>query len=308
MKDKVIAVVLTRNRKQLLSECISSLFSQSYKIDKLIIVDSASIDGTFEMVRDNFSKKKAIEYIRLVRNMGPAGGFNEGIKKAYELGADWIWLMDDDSEPDKNCLKEFMIAKDFLKKRGERIGFLASCVYNQKGRIMNLPKISTKLSETGEQIFPQYLDKGLVRIDNATFVSVLYSRDFVSRKGFPIKEMFIWGDDTEYSYRASSSYPCYLVGKSKAIHKKPLGRVPTIYDETEKKKIDMYFLHYRNNTYDLLNFESKQHSLPTIINWLFIKPLRCLLYPPYRLRKARAVLSGTIAGLFFKPKIEIPAN
>jgi len=307
MGEKVIAIVLTRNRKKLFGECLGGLLKQSRRPEMVFVVDNASEDGTDSFFKEKYSKNKNFRYIRLKKNIGPSGGFYVGIKEAYKEGADWFWLMDDDSEPMKDCLKELLIAKRFLEDKKEKIGFLASCVYSPMGNIMNLSKVSSRFSEiTEEQDYPQYLDKGLVKVENATFVSVLFSRDFISKKGYPIKEMFIWGDDTEYSYRASRDYPCYLVGKSKAIHKKSAGKLTTILTENRKEIIRLYYLYYRNNMYSLLRFESKMHLIRTFVNWITLKPLRCLLSPPYRFRKAAAVFFGTINGLFYNPKIEIP--
>jgi GT2 family glycosyltransferase len=307
MKEKIIAVVLTRNRKKLLLECLNGLLNQSRKPNKIIIIDNHSTDGTEDSLKKKYLKNKIIDYKRLVKNMGPSGGFNEGIKMAYEKKANWVWVMDDDSEPQKDCLQELINANLFLKKENEPIGFLASCVYSPQGNIMNLPKISNKISPiTGEPSSPQYLDKGLIKIENATFVSVFFSRDFIRKKGYPIKEMFIWGDDTEYTYRASKDHSCFLVGKSKSLHKKTNGKLTTILEENRKEIVKLYYLFFRNNMYAIVRYESKLYLIRTLANWLILKPLRCLISPPYGIRKARSVFFGTLAGLFFRPKIEVP--
>lgn len=44
--DKVIALVVTYNRKDLLIECLESLISQTYKIDKIVVINNCSTDGT----------------------------------------------------------------------------------------------------------------------------------------------------------------------------------------------------------------------------------------------------------------------
>ena len=48
---KVIAVVVTYNRKGLLKECLESILNQSLSAQKIIVVDNASTDGTAEMIR-----------------------------------------------------------------------------------------------------------------------------------------------------------------------------------------------------------------------------------------------------------------
>ena len=67
-------------------------------------MDNASTDGTQEMIKEKF-KTDVISFIRLDENVGPAGGYHEGVKAAYEYGTDWLWLMDDDVEPVPNALE-----------------------------------------------------------------------------------------------------------------------------------------------------------------------------------------------------------
>lgn len=45
--------------------------------------------------------QKTIFYFNTGRNLGGAGGFNFGVRKAYEAGYDYIWLMDDDTIVEK---------------------------------------------------------------------------------------------------------------------------------------------------------------------------------------------------------------
>ncbi|MFX5615039.1 glycosyltransferase, partial [Acinetobacter baumannii] len=77
-------------------ECLQSVLSQTRAPDHVLVVDNASTDGTGEMLKEEFPE---VEVLRLPENQGGAGGFHEGIKRAYEAGYDWIWLMDDDGLP-----------------------------------------------------------------------------------------------------------------------------------------------------------------------------------------------------------------
>ena len=74
--DKVIAVIVTYNRKELLKECIEEL-TKNQEID-FMIIDNASTDGTADMVKNYTSDK--LFYVNTGENLGGAGGFNFGIK------------------------------------------------------------------------------------------------------------------------------------------------------------------------------------------------------------------------------------
>ena len=134
-KETVCAVVVTYNRKELLIECLDGLLRQTRPIDAIYIIDNASTDNTPEFLKEkgfiqelppkNLTKswEKEFEiknltdgqpiklrYIRMHENTGGAGGFHEGVKRAYEKGYDWLWLMDDDAEPYENALQ---LLKDY---------------------------------------------------------------------------------------------------------------------------------------------------------------------------------------------------
>lgn len=104
--NRIAAVVTTYNRLPLLKENIESLLSQSFSKLDIIIVNNNSTDGTEEYVLSLNNDK--IKYYNTGANLGGAGGFAFGVKKALELGYDYAWLMDDDTIPDNTAL-EFLI-------------------------------------------------------------------------------------------------------------------------------------------------------------------------------------------------------
>ena len=87
---KVVSVVVTYNRKDLLEECIDAIKEQSYNLDKIIIIDNNSNDGTFEMLeKKGYTKNEKFLIKRLETNIGGSGGFYEGMKIAREMDMDY---------------------------------------------------------------------------------------------------------------------------------------------------------------------------------------------------------------------------
>ena len=123
-KEKVIAIVVTYNRKQLLKECVNALINQDYKNCDVLIVDNASTDGTREYIEEEMENNR-VHYVNTGSNLGGAGGFNYGMKEAYKLGCDFMWIMDDDCIVHKNSLTELINADKQLKGV---YGFLSSKV------------------------------------------------------------------------------------------------------------------------------------------------------------------------------------
>ena len=103
----VCAVVLTFNRKALLLECLRALLGQTRPVDRVIVVDNASSDGTTKLLRAEGLLER-VEYVRLERNLGGAGGFHRGMEEARRGDWDWIWVMDDDAEPRPDALERLL--------------------------------------------------------------------------------------------------------------------------------------------------------------------------------------------------------
>lgn len=239
---KVYAVIVTYNRLPMLKKCLDAVLNQTYKSLKVVVVDNASTDGTDSYVKS--LKNNRIIYVNTGKNSGGAGGFNRGIKEAYLKRAKWIWIMDDDVIPAPNALEEMMNALKVVNPN--KTSFLASCVYSPKGEAMNTPGVDLR-SKNGYPFWYEYLDKGLVKLNAATFVSILVNGDAVEKCGLPCSDFFIWGDDTEYTKRLYRNFGlAYLVGKSKVIHARANSKNLTIFNEDNANRISMYSYMIRN--------------------------------------------------------------
>ena len=61
-KEKIIAVVVTFNRKKLLAECLNALLAQSVNNLDILVIDNASTDGTKEYISNIVSKNENVIY------------------------------------------------------------------------------------------------------------------------------------------------------------------------------------------------------------------------------------------------------
>lgn len=93
----VNCVVVTYNRIELLKENITALKQQTYPLHKIFIIDNCSTDNTPDYLAQ--LNDPQIQNIRMTKNIGGAGGFNEGIKQAVLSRCEYVWVMDDDTIP-----------------------------------------------------------------------------------------------------------------------------------------------------------------------------------------------------------------
>jgi rhamnopyranosyl-N-acetylglucosaminyl-diphospho-decaprenol beta-1,3/1,4-galactofuranosyltransferase len=96
MTDSVYAVVVTHRRPDELAKSLDAVSAQSRSPDHLVVVDNDDDARVRDIVN---GQPIATTYIGSRRNLGGAGGFALGMLQALALGADWVWLADDDGRP-----------------------------------------------------------------------------------------------------------------------------------------------------------------------------------------------------------------
>lgn len=292
MDIKVCAVVVTYNRQDLLKECLNAILSQTYPVTKVLLVDNASTDGTHEMIDALYLSDSRMEYHALPKNIGGAGGFSAGMAMALKSAYDWIWIMDDDTIPDQTCLEKLLN----VSTKTDKISFLASSVYGIDGLPMNVPGAAlTALEKNGYGSFLRFLDSKMVQIESATFVSILVRYHAVKQVGIPCAFFFIWGDDVEYTLRLTNHYgPAYVVGDSKALHKRMGNANLSVYTETNERRIAFYRYSVRNSLIVAKEYFGKRKLF--FEECRKIKMLFCLAV--MRTEKKGAKIKAVLGGLF----------
>lgn len=291
--EKVAAVVVTYNRKKLLSENIGALLKQSYKDCVIIIIDNNSSDGTYELLKPLIDQGK-IKYYNTGKNLGGAGGFQYGIKIAAQSGYEYIWVMDDDCIPTETALEVLM---DYDKKLMGKYGFLSSKVL---WKDMSLCYMNIQRETVTRNL--KKLDNKLIQVSMASFVSLFIRTSVVKEVGLPIKAFFIWTDDWEYTRRISRKYPSYVVTDSVVVHKSASNIGANIYSDSYER-IARYNYLYRNDVY-LYKREGLKGILYEIVR-LSSHVVKVLLKAnDHKLERIKLIIAGTKNGFKFNPSIE----
>ncbi|NNC13074.1 glycosyltransferase family 2 protein [Planctomonas sp. JC2975] len=212
--EQVTAVVVAFNRLEKLKTVIASIEAQTRRPDRLIVVDNASSDGTGEYLATVQSSLE-LDVLTLSENTGGAGGFSAGMARAYNLGADYVWIMDDDCYPNPDALRILIDGqRDAVEKLGPEVPFSCSLVLYTDGNIceMNNPETTwdwARLIASGSRS---------VMVRSCSFVSVLFPRWVIEKHGLPYSEYFIWFDDHEYTLRVTRACPGVQVLDSTVVH------------------------------------------------------------------------------------------
>ena len=275
---KVCAVIVTFNRKILLMRTLTALYAQTRPIDTILIIDNASSDGTPELlVEQGFLAKDNLIYQRLDNNTGGAGGFYTGVKHAYEMGYDWLWLMDDDGYPTPTCLEKLLAYRTDFDFYGPLV--LSDDDKTALSFPITLPA-SNKIIRTKQQI-PTANSNAILSDVLIPFNGVLLDSNLVKKIGFPESMFFISDHDIEYTKRARQAGALIATLSDIEFYHPtaPDLGTPMFFGKMQfnntDSKIKLYCL-CRNNTFNLKKYHSPLHALMFMLKTLwfysFTKP------------------------------------
>ena len=210
--QRIVAVVVGWNRRDLLLQNLDGLAAQTHRPDAVVVIDNASTDDTAELA----SRHPVVtEVVTLPTNTGGAGGFAAGIARAVVAHqAQAVWIMDDDTVPTPTALEELQRAR--VRYPG-RVTVAASRADWRDGREhpMNLPR--ERLGTTATEREAARL-VGALPIRSASFVSILLDAEAIADHGLPQADYFLWNDDFEYTTRLLRSGVGLYVPASRVYH------------------------------------------------------------------------------------------
>ena len=247
MTESVCAVVVTHRRPDELTKSLDAVSAQTRAPDHLVVVDNDDDPRVRDIVQ---GQPIAATYLGSRRNLGGAGGFALGILHALAVGADWVWLADDDGRPQDS----------------EVLGTLLSCAANH-GLAAVSPMVCD-MADPKRLAFP--LRRGLVwrrqvsELRTGTedllpgiaslFNGALFRASTLEAVGVPDLRLFVRGDEVEMHRRLVRSglafgtclNAVYLHPHGSDEFKPILGgRMHTQYPDDASKR----FFTYRNRGY-----------------------------------------------------------
>ncbi len=274
-RRRVVAVVVTFNRLPLLQRLLDAL-SGVPELDEILVVDNASTDGTGEWLTGLAAGADGVHVRVLAENTGGAGGFHEGLGWAMERGADLAWLMDDDGMPEPDCLARLL--------RQEGVDFWGPAVLDEErpDRLVfpiRLPGGTRTVRDVGAAVAAA--TDGVIEGVVIPFNGVLVTRELVERIGLPRAELFVWGDDVEYLWRADRAGARVATVVDAHVRHPAVGELGTLmmFGRTTYNHSPSNLKHYcmaRNNTVNLRTYRGWPFVLmfwvKTVWFYLFTRP------------------------------------
>ena len=210
--NKAAMVVVTYKRQELLTGLFDSILQLTQAPWRIVVVDNENSADTRTMVEqfservtgrwgrtiiDGSGNQDRVVYLPQDHNGGGAGGFSAGVRKAYELGAKWFWVMDDDVAVEPEGL-------DLLAKWSERYQVVQGSRLDYDGGPFYWQYHFLTALGIPDPIAPgEFGPSGCRPMNTMCFEGGFFSRQVVEQIGLPDPRFFIYWDDTIYGYLAS---------------------------------------------------------------------------------------------------------
>ncbi len=219
MENKIITIIPTYNQKEAACEAIDSILNQTVKSAKLIVIDNASTDGTFNLLTQKYSSNRLMQLVQLPTNTGVVGGRNEGIKQASDY--DYLLFFDHDMVAEPTMLEELLKTAE----SDPSIGIVTPKIfYWENKKIIWSAGTDINLT-TGQNLFRGGEDVGqydqVVQVGVAPAV-LLTRQEIIEKVGIFDPIYYHSYEDTDYCTRVKKAgYKTYYTPKAVAYHKIP---------------------------------------------------------------------------------------
>lgn len=199
MDKKVSIVIVTFNglNNNWIQNCLSSLHKYNFLKDA-ILIDNNSTDGSSDYIRKVFPESFLIS---LNENLGFGKANNIGIKKAYEEGADYVFLLNQDACIEPNTIELLVEAQ----QREPDYGIVSPIHLNGKGDHLDYKFsnyiVDSKCHGLISDILLNLLKKEIYQVKFVNAAGWLISRHCLEKVGGFNPSFFHYGEDDNYIHR-----------------------------------------------------------------------------------------------------------
>ena len=218
-KQTTVVLLTYANRKSLLLSVLDNLISMN--ISRAIVVDNGAswpiIKELYELYGDS------VDVLSMESNQGTAVGYAKGIRRAIELGAEYIWLLDDDNKPNDDALallySVYKKNEDTCKVDGSLLLACASYRREQYG-VINTTRELFRIRPRRNSICNfHFLDiysritanlyishknisaNDVIELSSAPYGGLFFHKNLIEFIGLPNSDYIIYTDDIEFTWR-----------------------------------------------------------------------------------------------------------
>lgn len=214
----IVTVILNTNRRDDTLACLRSLQQNGYPNHRVVVLDNASSDGSVEAICAEFP---GVRVISLERNLGYAGNNNVGIDAALEMGADWVFVLNEDTLLDPACLENLIAAA----QADPAAGVIGPLVYHfDEPKVIQSAGGSLDRRWRSRHLGQNEADQGQYtqarRVDWISGCAILVRSEVIERVGGLDERFFYYWEETDWCRRAAEAgWAILLAPQAKLWHK-----------------------------------------------------------------------------------------
>jgi GT2 family glycosyltransferase len=248
----VFCVVLNWNGEADTIACLTSLMQQSYSRLHVVVVDNGSSDGSVARIRCEFPQVHVLE---TGANLGFARGTNAGIRCALERGADFVWLLNNDTlAPPDTCTK--LVAKAVQEPSAGAVGSVLYYMHQPAAvQAWGGGNLTVWLGRSTHFTAPAALGPK----SYLTFASALLRREALLQVGVLYEGFFMYWEDADYALRLTAAGFGMVVADTTAVLHREGGSA-----ERRSPRIDRYYFTAG------LHFLRRHAAVPTLSMAIFL--------------------------------------
>lgn len=242
----VTAIILNTNRRADTLECLASLAQSTYPRLSILVLDNASQDGSVEAIQQQFPQ---VEVLAVTENRGYAGNNNVGIAAALSRGADWVFVLNEDTVLDPGCIAHLVAAG----QADPQVGMLGPMIYHASepeviqsaGGMLGPRWCSTHLgqNQVDRGQFPQPH-----RVEWVSGCAIFARRALIEQVGAIDQRFFYYWEETEWCLRARrAGWQVLHVPHARLWHKgvqRDYRPSPNVTYYAVRNRLFMYALHH----------------------------------------------------------------
>jgi rhamnosyltransferase len=206
----IASITVAYNGDALLSHHLDALLGQTVSLAEVIVVNNASVDGTLHLLSKLYPE---VTVINLPFNAGVGGAYAAGLHYALaEKGHDWVWLFDQDSVPNSDCLERLLEVREIADNSGSTLSVLAPyCLHEDTGR--DYPGLRWR--NGWKRV---HLHHRLTFVDAVISSGSLIAADAIKHAGPPRADFFMDFVDLEHCLRLRSAGYKVAVVRDAIVH------------------------------------------------------------------------------------------
>lgn len=201
MNNQVHIIIPNWNGSKFLMDCLASLTKITYSNYSIVVVDNGSTDNSVKLIKDRFPQ---VEVLLNQHNEGFAAACNRGIEYGLAHGAEYILLLNNDTEVDRNFLS---IMVEAISK--PEVGIVGSKIYyfDEPDKIWFAGGKFIWWRASGQHMYWQKTDEinltGIISCDFITGCNMLIKKEVFDTAGFFYEPYFLTVEDLDFCYQAS---------------------------------------------------------------------------------------------------------